>query len=540
MRIRTAAAPMVLLWLLPALLPACTNFIITKGASADGSVMITYSADSHEFYGELYHYPPGVHLPGAMREVYDWNTGKFLGRIPEAPVTYSVVGNMNEHQLSIGETTFTNRKELEGSKGLVDYGSLMYIALQRCRTAREAILLMGKLAEEHGYPSEGESFSVADPNEAWIFEIVSKGPDELGAVWVARRVPDGYISGHANQSRIRKFPLNDPENCLYSKEVISFARRKGWFDGKDADFSFADVYAPADFGGKRFCEARVWAMFNRAAPSLKIPADYVRGVPGAEPIPLWIKPDRKLSVRDVMELMRDHYEGTEFDMTQDVGAGPFALPYRWRPLTWKVDGVEYLHERATSTQQTGFSFVSQMRSWLPGPIGGVHWFGLDDTFSTVYMPMYCGIRQSPYNVAVGTGSFRQFSWDSAWWMFNLVANWAYSRYSDMIVDIQKVQRQFEGEFIQRQPAVEAEALRLYKESPEQARDYLTAYSSDIAERVTARWRKLFEELFVKYLDGNVRDTAGVAQHPPYPEAWYRRIVRETGDRYKVIEEAPKP
>ena len=540
MRIRPVLPLLVLALALPSLLPACTNFLITKGASADGSTMITYSADSHEFYGELYYCAPGVHLPGEMREVYDWNTGVFLGRIPEAPVTYSVVGNMNEHQVAIGETTFTNRKELEGSKGTVDYGSLMYIALQRCKTAREAILLMGRLAEEHGYPSEGESFSVADPNEVWIVEIVSKGPDELGAVWVARRVPDGMICGHANQSRIRRFPLNDPANCLFSKDVIAFARAKGWFNGRDEEFSFADAYAPADFGGKRFCEARVWAMFNRAAPSLKIPIDYVKGLPGAEPIPLWIKPDRKLAVRDVMEFMRDHYEGTEFDMTKDVGAGPFVLPYRWRPMTWKVDGVEYLHERATSTQQTGFSFVAQMRSWLPGPIGGVHWFGLDDTFSTVYMPMYCGIRKAPVSVAVGTGAFKQFSWDSAWWMFNLVANWAYGRYSDMIVDIQVVQRQFEGEFLARQPEVDAEALRLYKESPEKAREFLTAYSAGVAERVTARWRKLFEELFVKYLDGNVRDTNGVAQHPPYPEAWYRLIVKETGDKLKVIEEPKAP
>ncbi len=540
MRVRSALTLLAVAALLPALLPACTNFLVTKGASVDGSTMITYSADSHEFYGELYYYPPGIHLPGEMREVYDWNTGKFLGRIPEAPVTYAVVGNMNEHQLAIGETTFTNRKELEGAKGVTDYGSLMYIALQRCKTAREAILLMGALANEHGYPSDGESFSVADPNEVWIFEIVSKGPDELGAVWVALKVPDGYICGHANQSRIRRFPLNDPANCLYSADVIAFARGKGWFSGKDSEFSFADTYAPADFGGKRFCESRVWAMFNRAAPSLKLSADYIKGLPGAEPIPLWIKPDKKLAVRDVMEFMRDHFEGTDLDMTKDVGAGPFVLPYRWRPLTWKVDGVEYFNERATSTQQTGFSFVSQMRSWLPDPIGGVHWFGLDDTFSTVYMPMYCGIRKAPHNVAVGTGSFKQFSWDSAWWVFNLVANWAYGRYSDMIVDIQGVQRQFEGEFLSRQPGVDAEALRLHKESPEKARDYLTAYSCGVAERVTARWRKLFEELFVKYLDGNVRDTNGVAKHPPYPEAWYRLIVQETGDKLKVVEEPAKP
>ena len=327
----------------------------------------------------------------------------------------------------------------------------MYIALERAKTAREAIKVMTDLVAEYGYASTGESISIADPNEAWILEIIGKGEGVKGAVWVARRIPDGYISAHANQSRIRQFPLNDPANCLYSKDVISFAREKGWFTGKDEEFSFADTYAPPDFGALRACEARVWSMFRRAAPSLNIPIDYVKGVPGAHPLPLWIKPDKKLAVADVMALMRDHFEGTEFDMTKDIGAGPFACPYRWRPMTWKVDGQEYVNERAISTQQTGFSFVAQMRSGLPDPIGGVLWFGVDDTYTTVYAPMYCGIRAVPKPYGVGVADMHHFSWDSPFWVFNLVANFAYSRYSDMIVDIQQVQRELEGGFLADQP-----------------------------------------------------------------------------------------
>jgi len=405
------AALVLIFWqfLLPFSAQTCTNYLITKGASQDGSTMITYAADSHELYGELYYAPAADHLPGAMLDIYEWDTGKFLGRIKQVAHTYAVVGNMNEHQVSIGETTWGGREELKDPKAILDYGSLMYIALQRARTAREAIQVITDLVAEYGYYSSGESFSIADPNEVWILEIISKGPNNKGAVWVARKVPDGYICAHANQARIRQFPLNDKENCLYAPDVITFAREKGYFKGQDKDFSFADAYAPLDYSALRFCEARVWSMFRRAAPSLNLPIDYVKGVKGAEPLPLWIKPDKKLSVHDVMELMRDHFEGTEFDMTKDVGAGPFRLPYRWRPLTWKVDTVTYCNERAVSTQQTGFSFVAQARSWLPNPIGGVLWFGVDDTYSTVYVPMYCGIKQVPHSFAVGTGSFDQFS-----------------------------------------------------------------------------------------------------------------------------------
>ncbi len=512
---------------------SCTNFLISKGATRDGSTMISYAADSHELYGELYYYPGGRHMQGEMRDIYEWDTGKYLGQIPEAEVTYTVVGNMNEHQVAIGETTFGGHAGLEDSTAIVDYGSLMYIALQRARTAREAIGIMTGLVAKYGYYSEGESFSISDPDEVWIMEMIGKGPGNTGALWVARRIPDGYICAHANQSRIRQFPLDDKENCLYAPDVISFARSKGWFSGKDKDFSFADTYAPPDYGALRFCEARVWSFFRRAAPSLNLSADYVDGVSGAKPLPLWIKPDHKLSVHDVMDLMRDHFEGTRFDMTRDIGAGPFALPYRWRPLTWTVDSVEYCNERAISTQQTGFSFIAQSRSSLPDPIGGILWFGLDDTYSTVYTPMYCGIQQIPKSYAAGSGNFDEFSWDSAFWVFNFVSNYAYSRYSDMIKDIQKVQRELESGFISRQPEIDQAAVALYNQAPQLARDYLSRYSVAQGDMVVKRWKKLGETLIWKYLDGNVKDEKGHVTHPPYPQSWYRTIVKETGDHFKM-------
>ncbi|OQX86736.1 dipeptidase [candidate division KSB1 bacterium 4484_87] len=512
---------------------ACTNFLISKGASKDGSTMITYAADSHVLYGELYYTPPGDHLPGEMLEIYEWDTGKFLGKIKQIPHTYAVVGNMNEHQVSIGETTWGGRHELRDKNAIMDYGSLMYVALQRAKTAREAIQIMTQLVEEYGYYSSGETFSIADPNEVWIMEMIAKGPDKKGAVWVARRVPDGYISAHANQARIRQFPLNDPKNCLYEKDVIDLAREKGYFSGTDEEFSFADAYAPLDYGALRFCEARVWSMFRHAAPSLNLSIDYVNGIPGAEPLPLWIKPDKKLSVRDVMELMRDHFEGTEFDMTKDIGAGPYKLPYRWRPLTWKVDSVTYCNERAVSTQQTGFSFVAQARSWLPDPIGGVFWFSVDDTYSTVYVPIYCSITEVPKSYAVGTGDFQHFTWESAFWVFNFVSNYCYLRYSDMIQDVQKVQRQLEGKFFADQPKIEQAALALHKQAPQLAIDYLTDYSVKTANSTVARWKKLGEFLIYKYLDGNVKDEFGKVHHPGYPKSWYRRIIEDTGDHFRM-------
>jgi dipeptidase len=517
---------------------ACTNVLVAKGATVDGSTFITYAADSHELYGELYLTKPGQHPPGAMRDIFEWDTGKYLGKIKQAPVTFNVVGNMNEHQVAIAETTFGGREELVDPKGGIDYGSLMYVALERARTAREAIQVMTDLVAEYGYFSSGESFSIQDPNEVWILEMIGKGPDRKGAVWVARRVPEGHVSAHANQSRIRQFPLNDAKTTLYSKDVVSFAREKGWFKGKDEEFSFADTYAPLDFGALRACEARVWSVFRRVNPAAAAPAEkYVMGDPSAARLPLWVKPDAKLAVRDVMELMRDHFEGTPMDMTKDVGAGPFALPYRWRPMTWEADGKKYVHERAISTQQTGFSFVAQARAHLPAAIGGVLWFGVDDTFSTVYVPQYAGNRAVPKSFAVGTGDFQTFTWDSAFWVFNFVSNWAYSRYSDIIQDVQKVQRELESEFLSRQPEVEKAALALWQQSPGLARDYLTAYSVEQGDRTTARWRKLGESLLVKYLDGNVRDEQGKVTHPSYSEAWRKRIAEEHGP---VVEVKPQP
>ena len=511
---------------------SCTSLLVTKGASADGSTFITYAADSHDLYGELYFTPAGVHPFGATREIVEWDTSKTLGRIPQVPVTYQVVGNMNEHQVAIAETTWGGRKELKGPSGILDYGSLIWIALERSRTAREAIDVMTKLADEFGYASTGESLSVADPNEAWIVEIVGKGEKQKGAIWVAMRVPDGTISGHANQPRVRRFPRNDPKNVLYAADVVSFAREKGWFTGKDEEFSFADVYSPLTGSTLRGCDSRVWNAFRRVAPSLNLSSDWVLAVPGASPLPFSVKPDRKLSVKDVMELMRDHFEGTELDMSKDVGAGPFKLPYRWRPMGFKVDGVEYVNERAISTQQTGYSLVAQLRSFLPSPIGGVLWFGLDDTYSTVYTPMYAGIREVPKSYAVGTADFSRFSWDSAFWVFNFVSNWAYSRYSDMIVDIRRVQGEIEGRFLAEQPEVEKAALKLHAESPAAARDYLTAYSVKAGDGTVERWKKLGEHLLWKYIDGNVRDSQANVTHPPYPADWYKKIAQDGGDRLK--------
>lgn len=531
---------------------ACTNFIITKGASVDGSVMITYSADSHQLYGELYYWPARDYPAGTMVDVIEWDTQKPMGKIPQVKHTYSVVGNMNEHQLAIGETTFGGREELFTQKGaIVDYGTLIYFSLQRAKTAREAIQVMGELVATYGYASEGESFSISDPNEAWILEMIGKGEGQKGAVWVAMRIPDGYISGHANQARITQFPLNDTENCIYSPDVISFAREKGWFDGTDAEFSFSDTYAPVTFSGARACEARVWAMFNRVNSKMGSYQDYAMGhlVKGRwgytqNRMPLWIKPDKKVSVHDVMELMRDHYEGTKMDMTYDIGAGPFQCPYRWRPMTWQVDSIDYVHERATSTQQTGFVFVAQSRSWLPDPVGGIFWFGVDDTYTTVFSPMYCGINKVPSSFAVGNGDMLHFSPTSAWWTFSMVSNWAYTRYSYMIKDIQPVQSELENRYIAETAAVDKKAAELYKTDKTAARKYLTEYTVKTGDATVKRWQELFQYLLVKYIDGNIKkekdgkfQTNGygvpvMPSQPGYPEWWLREIVKQHGDIIK--------
>ena len=533
----------------------CTNFLVTKGASADGSTMITYAADSHTLYGELYFQPAKDYPAGAMRDIYEWDTGKFLGRIPQPAHTYSVVGNINEFQLAIGETTFGGREELGKQPGaIMDYGSLIYVALQRAKTAREAIDVMTSLVRDFGYASSGESFSIADPNEVWILEMIGKGEGEKGAVWVAVKIPDGYISGHANQARITTFPLNDPANCIYAPDVISFAKAKNWFNGKDTEFSFSDVYAPVDFSGARFCDARVWSGFNKVAAGMNKYAEYAKGVVtqgGANNfpnnrLPLWIKPDKKLSVQDVMGMMRDHYEGTDLDMTNDLGAGPYALPYRWRPMTWKADSLDYCHERAISTQQTGFSFVTQSRSWLPDPVGGVIWFGVDDTYSTCYTPVYCGITEIPECFQVGNGDMLTYSETSAFWAFNFVTNFAYLRYSDMIKDVQKVQAELENKFVTTLPVIDKAAATLYQANKEQGLRFITEYSVNEANNMTARWKKLGQYLLVKYIDGNIkrekdgnfeRTETGMPPSPifaGYPEWWLKAIANATGDNKKMI------
>ena len=536
-------------------LSACTNFLFTKGATTDGSVMITYSADSHTLYGELYYKPAKDYSAGMMLDVYEWDTGKRLGKIQQVRRTYSVVGNMNEYQVALGETTYGGREELQHQAGaIIDYGSMMYLAMQRAKTAREALQIMTDLVEKYGYYSEGESISVSDKNEAWIFEIIGKGEKEKGAVWVARRIPDGYICAHANQARITQFPLNDPENCIYSKDVITFARANGWFDGKDEEFSFSDTYAPVTFSGARACEGRVWAMFNRVNNSMGQYEAYAMGNVtkgkwgyAINRMPLWIKPDKKVSVHDVMELMRDHFEGTKMDMNNTFSAGPFNCPYLWRPMYWTTDSVNYfVNERAVSTQQTGFVFVAQSRSWLPDPIGGIFWFGVDDTFTTVFSPMYCGILKVPHSYAEGNGSMVEYSPTSAFWTFNWVANWAYTRYNSMIVDIQKVQRELELGFIDQTAKIDQKAAAMYKTNPAGARAFLTNYSVKTGDGTVTRWKQLGEYLLVKYIDGNIKkekdgkfQTNGTGQgvmpnQPGYPKWWLNEIVREHGDVVKEI------
>lgn len=521
---------------------ACTNFLVSKGASADGSTMISYAADSHVLYGELYFYPSRDYPSGSMLDIYEWDTGKYLGKIPQVRHTWSVVGNMNEHQVAIGETTYGGREELIDTTAIIDYGSLMYITLQRARTAREAIKIMDELMSLYGYYSSGESFSISDPNEVWIMEVIGKGPANKGAVWVARRVPDGYVSGHANQARITTFPLNDPENCLYAKDVISFAREKGYFNGKDEEFSFADAYAPIDFGGARFCEARVWSGFRKVADGMDQYADYASGINLHNRMPLWVKAKRKLTVADVMDMMRDYFQGTALDMTQDAGAGPFKCIVRWRPLTWKIDGVTYFNERAISTQQTGFSFIAQSRSWLPGPIGGILWFGVDDTYSTVYTPMYCGITKVPENYAVGNGSMMVFSDNAAFWIFNQVSNFAYTRYNYMIPEIKARQQALEDQYMQDIKKTDEAALALYKKSPAKARQLLTGYSCQAGANTFKTWKELYAYLFTKYMDGNIKTpVAGQrnpkVEQPGYGEEWYRLIIKETGDKFRYPGEA---
>ena len=546
---------------------ACTNFLITKGASKDGSTMITYSADSHVLYGELYFWPAMKYKPGTMFDVYEWDSGRFLGTIEQAPVTYSVVGNMNQYQLAISETTYGGRGELRNRDGLIDYGSLIYLTLQRAKNAREAIHTIVTLTEKYGYCSSGESFSISDPNEVWIMEMIGKGQGKKGMAFVARLVPDGYISGHANQARIQTFPqangttsitsaeidkiFNPSVETVYAADVVTVARDFGWYDGTDADFSFSDVYAPVDFGAARFCDARVWAGFNRVNSTMGEYLNYAMGYDLENRMPLWVKPDNKLSLEDVMGLMRDYYQNTPMDMTKDIGAGPYANTVRWRPMSWKVDGKEYLHERATSTQQTGFSFVTQSRSWLPDPVGGIIWFGVDDTYYTVYTPMYCGMTSVPRSFAVGNGDIMTYSADAAFWVFNEVTNFVYSRASVMTPDLQAKQKELEHKYMAEIADIDARAAELFKSTAKGAAkkgtEMITAYSVTAGDNTVKEWRELYKHLFTKYMDGNIKTRrplpadhkfiAPEVKQPGYPQDWLMRIVLDAGDKLKMPDSA---
>ena len=501
-----------------------------------------------------------------------------LGKLNKVPKTFNVVGNMNEHQLTIGETTYGGLEQLESQAGaIIDYGSLIYITLQRAKNAREAIKTMHELVSKYGYYSSGESFSIADENEIWIMELIGKGEGEKGAVWVARRIPDGYVSGHANQARITAFPLDSEPNsissknldkifdenieCVYAEDVISFAKAKGLYKGDDKKFSFSDVYAPVDFGGARFCEMRVWTMFNRVASGMDKHWDYAKGqISHSKPhvegepmtpanyatnrMPLWIKPDNKVSVQDMFAFMRDHLEGTELDMSKDAGAGAFGVPYRWRPLTWEVDDTKYCNERATATQQTGFSFVSQCRNWLPDPIGGIHWWGVDDASGSVYMPFYCCMTEAPANFAEGNGSLMEWSDTAGFWVFNQVQNLAYTRYELIHADVEAAQKKLEQEFVDVTGSIDESAKNLFEQNKKQAVVFLTNYSKGAAERTFKDWKSLYGQLFMKYMDGNVKTPKEVpagykyvnpeVEQPGYSKKKYKQIVDETGEQFKMI------
>ena len=544
LKISLAAA--VLGGFLPAVdMDACTNLIAGKKATADGSVMVTYAADSHNLYGMLTHTPAQKHEKGAMRKVVEWDTNKPLGEIPQPAETYNVVGNINEHQLAIGESTWGGREELADTTGqaIIDYGSLIQIALERSKTAREAIKTMGELVKNYGYASEGESFSIADKDEVWVMEMIGKGA-EKGAVWVAVRIPDNAISGHANEPRIRKVNWKDKENVMYSPDVISFARKRGYFNGKDEDFSFADAYGEHDAATRRGCDARVWSYFRRFAPDTDKYYDWCAGK-SDEPMPLYVVPEKKVSLKDMQWSMRDHFEGTPFDMTQDVGAGPNHVPYRWRPMEYEVDGKKYCMERAIATQQTGWSFVSQSRDWLPDEVGGILWFGTDDTNTSVYMPFYCGMTSIPSELK--PGDVNTFDFDSNFWMTNWVANQAYNRYDLMIPDIRKVQGALEDKY-QGSREEKDKALTAMVAAGDKA-GYQKAVNEEgaaIAKEATDAYRELGKYLFVKFMDGNMKKTDengnfikseyGLPVYPSFPgydKKYYENIVKETGDHFLI-------
>ena len=524
---------------------ACTNLIVGRKASADGSVIVTYSCDDYGAYGFLNYLPAGHHAKGEMRALYHYESNNYLGEIPEAEETYAVTGLMNEHQLTIHETTWGGREELTDTvTGLIDYGSLMYVTLQRARTAREAIAVMTKLVEDYGYASEGESFTIADPNEVWIMDMIGKGPGRKGAVWVAVRIPDDCISGHANQSRIRQFPLHDKDNCLYSSDVISLAREKGYFQGADEDFSFSDAYAPADFGAMRYCEARIWSFFNRWAEDDMMPyLSYAKGEDAGMPMPLYVKPRRPLKLEDIRDMMRDHYEDTPLALDHDPGMGPWEMPYRPTPLSYEVDGRRYFNERPISTQQTANVYVSQMRSWLPDYIGGVVWFGNDDTNMVPLTPVYCCMDRAPECYALGTADCFHFSTRSAYWVQNWVSNMVYMRYNVLFPELQRVRDRLEADYISLQADTEQKAKEM---SEQEARRFLSAYSHRTSQAMMDEWNQLAQLLIVKYNDMTVKRTDEdgrflktpggnqvPVQRPGYPLNYRRKIIQEVGTRYQI-------
>ena len=530
---------------------ACSNFIVGKKASVDGSVMCSYSADDYGMFQYLCHYPAAKHAKGEMRKIFDWDSNKYYGEIPEAAETYNVIGNINEWQVTIGETTYGGREEMVDSTGIMDYGSLIYVALQRSKTAREAIKVMTTLANTYGYNSGGETFTICDPNEAWIMEMMGKGAGSKGAVWVALRIPDDAICAHANQSRIGKFNMKDKKNVMYAKDVVSFARSKGWFKGKDADFSWKMAYAKPDFSGRRFCDARAWAMLNHfydMSPYL----DWALGKnPDAQDMPLWVVPNKKVSVKDVENVMRDHYEGTPLSVADgsDIGGGIWEMPYRPTPLMYKVDGKQYFNERPVSTQQSGFVFVSQMRSWLPREIGGVFWFANDDANMAAFTPVYCSMTERPECYNTPGADALHFSKKNAYWVCNMTSNMVYPRYSLMFPTLKEVRDSLDNSYFAAQTGVEKKAQELYAQNPQAAVKYLNDYSVEKAQQMLARWNQLFEFMVVKYNDMIIKPTdkngtfkktpyglGATPVRPGYPEKFAKQLVKQSGDKFLVPEE----
>ena len=527
---------------------ACTNFIVTKGASTDGSVMVTYAADSHQLYGALYFTPKGNFKPGTTLRVEEWDTGKYLGDIAQIPSTYTTIGNMNEHSLIITETTYGGLGQLEDPNGKIDYGSLIYITLQRAKTAREAITTIVELANTYGYASSGESFSIADANEAWIMELIGKGdstndPSRKGIVWVAYRIPDGYISAHANQARITTINFNDPENCLYAEDVISFARKEGLFEGDDKDFSFCDTYAPLDFGAMRGCEARVWSFFRTFTEGMNKYIDYALGVNPQNKMPLWVKPTEKVSPKQLFDAMRDHYEGTPMDMTTDIGAGGHHLPYRWRPMYFSVDGVEYCNERATATQQTGFWLCGQARENKVG----ILWFGVDDAATSALTPIYVNTTEVPWCLSEQNGSMLKYSDSSLFWITNRVAQFAYLRYDLIGGKVREYVDNWENTALETVKKIDI-AIGNTPNAKKKAK-IATKFTLSSADLLFNTWNKLDKYLMVKYIDGNVKgedengkfidngngkDIPGKILQPGYSEKWKRAVAADNGRILEVV------